>query len=581
MKKVRVLICLVLSISIYANDFSYKRPSELNYCVAVRGNGDLMPATLHSLARISEDYGPLDGISGASSGSVASFLYESMIINPNIRDCNGSLCTKEEQGKRIGLLLKSFVGYIDVYKETKDVQVIMGIANIYQKIQSEEYEGFLSKTLAYARLVRLFVKLITSPDVEEVIDNKIYDHLCIGKYTYTARQYLTWCGVDDDIKEKNPNISRSELRKEVNRVLKGRLNRIIDGIKGAASFSTEQRDILFRSGIIDFKAAMTLFSRIADFYAGYGVPMRGKWQNFFNQCTAKTQGLSWGEIVMAHPDCVESYEDLATTARQNILKIENNHRSHRRFKYTPRAKESVGKYMASMASTSALIGQQYVDKFKNAQKEYNLLVDANDVSTFSLINKDIDFTNHFRTLYFGNFNDIMTIFNNPEKRVSQDRKTQIMSFNFFQKRTLWAEALYRSAGEPGFQPLQPYGFWGVTAGGWADSGAVKSLQLLGCEKVFYITRAATTETIIDDTNVGETSESGFATGVATMIGMTPDDFWKLYARDNEDSSANYTINEAHDVWCTNWNDYSMMNEDGGYMLMKDGYNSGFSKSRCY
>ena len=67
-------------------------------------------------------------------------------------------------------------------------------------------------------------------------------------------------------------------------------------------------------------------------------------------------------------------------------------------------------------------------------------------------------------------------------------------------------------------------------------------QDVGCDQVVYVTRTG--------------NESGFALGVARLLGMNAADEAALYDLDNPESSYSQSISEADGVWCTNWNDIS-------------------------
>ena len=57
-------------------------------CAAVRGNGHYVVTHFASLARIVEHYGVVDGMAGGSSGSLSTFIYDSMLKNDAIRSCS-------------------------------------------------------------------------------------------------------------------------------------------------------------------------------------------------------------------------------------------------------------------------------------------------------------------------------------------------------------------------------------------------------------------------------------------------------------------------------------------------------------
>ena len=55
---------------------------ELKFCAAIRGNGTYIYSHFGSIAKVVEEYGEFDALSGGSSAAVSAFLYESIAINP-------------------------------------------------------------------------------------------------------------------------------------------------------------------------------------------------------------------------------------------------------------------------------------------------------------------------------------------------------------------------------------------------------------------------------------------------------------------------------------------------------------------
>ena len=62
---------------------------QQSYCLGIRGNGQLVTAHFASMSRIIEHYCLASGISGGSSGSISSFLLDSIQMNPAVSDCGG------------------------------------------------------------------------------------------------------------------------------------------------------------------------------------------------------------------------------------------------------------------------------------------------------------------------------------------------------------------------------------------------------------------------------------------------------------------------------------------------------------
>ncbi len=73
----------------------------------------------------------------------------------------------------------------------------------------------------------------------------------------------------------------------------------------------------------------------------------------------------------------------------------------------------------------------------------------------------------------------------------------------------------------------------VSAGGWSDLHPTLVLANLGCEKIVYVTRTG--------------DESGFAIGVAKLLGMNAADQDALYNLD-EDSAYSLSLAESSATW---------------------------------
>ncbi len=72
-------------------------------CAAVRGNGQSILTHFASLSQIVGHYGVVDGMAGGSSGSITTFVYESMLKNPVMK----------RDPARLALALKSTEGAVN------------------------------------------------------------------------------------------------------------------------------------------------------------------------------------------------------------------------------------------------------------------------------------------------------------------------------------------------------------------------------------------------------------------------------------------------------------------------------------
>ena len=73
---VSTLITTIAVLAVTAN------ASASDYCLAVRGNGELAPAHWGGFAKLVERMGFPKAMSGGSSASVSLFLFDSVSLNP-------------------------------------------------------------------------------------------------------------------------------------------------------------------------------------------------------------------------------------------------------------------------------------------------------------------------------------------------------------------------------------------------------------------------------------------------------------------------------------------------------------------
>jgi hypothetical protein len=118
-----------------------------------------------------------------------------------------------------------------------------------------------------------------------------------------------------------------------------------------------------------------------------------------------------------------------------------------------------------------------------------------------------------------------------------------------------------SPAEPGLARALELPSGDVSFGGWSDLHPTLVLQNLGCEKTVYVTRT------------GE--ESGFATGVARLLGMDAATETKLYDLDNAESAFSLSLAETDATWCTNWNEKSATDLPG---ITSDSYSAPMESS---
>src|SRR5688572_18649806 len=144
-------------------------------CAAVRGNGQLIYAHFASLARISEEYGPVDAIAGGSSASITSFLTESVALNPAVYRCGDGWCDDRQVAARTGFLFKSLQGYAAVLGTTDEALAVQQLAPLAGRIQAEGIEALAGSDPLAAR--DALMALLTSQDLRDLINPEVVQML--------------------------------------------------------------------------------------------------------------------------------------------------------------------------------------------------------------------------------------------------------------------------------------------------------------------------------------------------------------------------------------------------------------------
>ena len=293
---------------------------------------------------------------------------------------------------------------------------------------------------------------------------------------------------------------------------------IVGSLANFGSFQADDSAIFVRPGVLDFQAFAEKIGRIGSFYAARGPIDHSEMEAFLAGCAEPGLGLGWVEVAALPLDgttCGEAFTRVLTEWRKGWLAAEDD--------YPSRIDDPIGRTLPALVSTSVLQGDA-VAVFERARADY---LAARPVSF-----EGIDFAD-VRFGYWGNEGDLDRVAANP--RGYDDAKTAKM---LPLGGATWREALSLSPAEPGLARALEIDERLVSAGGWSDLAPVLVLENLGCDEVVYVTRRG--------------PESGFATGVATLLGMQPNDEELLFALDAPSGYAR-SIEEADAVWCTDWN----------------------------
>ncbi len=317
---------------------------------------------------------------------------------------------------------------------------------------------------------------------------------------------------------------------------------ILEGVQSLGSFSADSDKILIHPGLLNFVGLADKLGRAADFYAGYGPADTDAMEAFMGACATQSLGMSWFEaatLPAGDSTCGAVFDDMLGAYRVAL--------AERAGSYPSRIDESVGASMSALVSTSVLSGAT-AENFSKARADYNAGRDYNFETNFD----DVRFG------YWGQQANLSAAGRNGNQ--FDDLKTAM--FTDLGQAT-WRTALSYSPAEPGLARALELGDGLISAGGWSDLHPVQALRNMGCENIVYVTRT------------GE--ESGFAQGVAEILGMDAETQTSLYDLD-ADSSYALSLTEADATWCTDWNSHSGTDL---LALTLDGYNAPMESQTAY
>lgn len=470
--------------------------NEPSLCAAVRGNGQYLFAHFGSLARIVEEVGVPNGISGGSSGSLTSFLYESMRLNPLVK-VGGAV---DEQA--LALLLKSLMGYLDALENSEEAMALKLLVGMAANAQS----GALGNNPALgstATAIQL-QQTLSNPAVRSLINPTIYAMLLD----------------QDDLGYVNFDYKVQEVRTSVLTLGK---------------FDASDPRVLFREGLISYPAFVDVLGRIGDFYAARGPADMPAFTEFVNGCKG-TPG-TWQEVAAktmpSGGTCGDAFGTLAKTYRAALAQDPSF--ANRRLD------DVMGSEILAIATSAYVEGNDSVQAFEASLKRYRQ-------------GQDPAFHIDFNTVKIGYWMPAQTqttVNTAFEGRFANDAKSQrahIFSPGVSPK---WRAALERSLMEPGLSRLmRDPSQTALHAGGWSDLHPVQVLQAAGCQDVVYVTRRGEETGFVSLPR--PITEATQPHGMAELMGLTAAQQKELYTWSNEQSSYSRAVDDAGGVWCSDW-----------------------------
>lgn len=567
-----------------------------NYCIAIRGNGELMPAHWGALAQAVENFGIPKGMAGGSSGTISTFLMESFMMNPLFKDSQLSL---KERAVYLAFIIKSMEGFVTFYTDQdkfqhffETIKLIVNIDNTEDGI-GKKLINFIEKNPNPQKLYLIFkdVKQLLS----EIQNSKVFYGEQVERFSksYDAINSRTLL-LDKLVKSINTlsssNLSLSDSDQKLVTTFESEYTKLKDSL---AIFGTlnakDDKGLFYRGGIVNFKELANIFGIIADFYSlsNTSNTTLGEFKKLLSNCAFKTSGMSWAQIESINPECKKSL-NLSIESYLNDLAIMKQKKKP--IELIPkRLHDLVGENFKTLISTSVIQGQDVITKLLKYQIEYNSKSsdELNDPNYLESLTQLPVRDQNLKFGYWGNKNDLVKIENyivshqigiNKDVLTTIDKSKRFLSLG----EATWQDVLSLSPAEPGLSPLLPFKTLDNTSyislGGWSDLHPIPVLKFMGCENVVYITRQG--------------GEAYFAQGVSKRILGFPEIDWKdldsslktpgnrtplynnqgrgpendlvynsqwskMYNLANPNSSFNLSVNAADAIICTRWDSFDI------------------------
>ena len=531
------------------------RPVHPQLCTAFRGNGNLIFGHWGAMARVLEDFGPVQGVAGGSSGAVTSFLYENMYRSAAAWKCDNEsrACTQREAGNRMALMMKSLVPYLDVIKDLSGLQSEMaGRSRISIGLKLKKINQAISSA-DWDTAGQIILALIDKPEFSPIVNQKLLQDLKTG------------------LASTNENIKGAAVMNMV-------------GAAQALQWQIDDSSVFFRRGLIRMEQLGDKAGVVADFYAGIEGTSAKDLGLFLDRCAKDSVGKDWFDInTMKSGDA--TCGDLFNAAVGNHFKrvfeiVEQDDTRSIKVKYASKSiDEPVGKYLPVVAIDSFMADRASLAAFQAAHVQFL------KTGAAPALNVDVS---ALRIGYMARQDDLNNVVTKAKTR--SDQKSQMA--DSLGERT-WRFILASSPLEPGLESAQCMvqdgtskspGEWRsmadvpdatqcikLSTGGWIDLEPVNVLKDIGCEKVLMIHRAG-----------GPTE---FAEKMITFLSKTPDQAQNTLKRLYDLSAPNassyaQSITTADGVVCTNW-DHMTSSDQSTYLpcLVEHGYHSKILTSR--
>lgn len=594
------LLCFT-STSLYA---------EPENCVALKGNGLWVTSHFSALARYVEYAGAPDGMSGASSGAVSSFFYESILMSPLLENTS-----EQEKNELIALLLKSVPQSIAdaiqlvIADELSTLSKDPFYKTIAQLLLADNKKSF-DLSFAINTVAKDLAILFENKDsvestfvIIDAIDEQGYFPGLGSLFIPKVRSYL----VDNHEKMKTMSLELHELVKSesmsfdsvlpllpdellaiylekiytdifnnkyplkflprlinksfLDSLISDKENWTLDkqGLKDVISFfvtfDNDFSQLLTNPSIISLDVVIELTSALNDFYA-YGGQIDGnnkvvaRWHKLFKSQLEKSKAKSWYELPK---EWREEYKNNILLPSLKLF-LEGPIPLQ-----TKRDKDIVGDRLHVAIANGVLVGDQLLEDFSVLQKSLNTGdLDNNEKKNRvdEFVNQQEKLINYFKIGYFTSKSDALTIESNifAQNDLKSKRYTNLGSAS-------WRKVIVMSASEPGLGSIGTSASYGydktkfISLGGWADLAPTQVLKAMQCKTTAIIARMG--------------KKSKLSSGIYKALGEETSKINEIHDYLDTSSSNAKALSSADVVFCHNTLAYSPINL---IALAQDSYN---------
>lgn len=508
--------------------------SYADYCAAIRGNGDAMPAHWGAFSSIVQEQGFPTAMAGGSSASITMFLIESLSLNSTLQ-------TNTEKS----LMVKSFQGYLEALTQTPEGRALNALLADQESIKEllaiagELNVDSLNLDLVQKHLESIQV-LIESDDFRGLINPEF---LRYTKETIELVQRL----------KLTPN-TRLEAQARY------RQTQIKETIQSFGKFNAESdTSLFFRPGLIDFGGLAKVIGQMADFYTGRplkneraSTSVRQDLLQFLGLCTPNSEGKSWRQINDENPTCRQIFGRAVLTYREARAQETDSH---------SRIYEPIGAHLATFPTTSVITGDA-VQKYQEQKAQFALATESDFGSDFLVDQSELRFG------YWGKEENLKQVAEQFQSNLIYQNDAKSQKFISLGDAP-WLQALSTSPAEPGLASILSLDSNKLSAGGWSDLHPTLILQAHGCQNIIYISRKGgesffahgVIKKLTDipgfewDDYAGLSSDERYllnAEGQIHDVGVAASEWSKLYNMANPQSSIRRSMRAASKVVCTDW-----------------------------